>query len=260
MVTCLVAHFLMRTAGAVKNMTLLSFPHPLTSAQFVRREKRFLVHCLVDGRPAMAHTNNSGSMRGLLRPGMPILLSRATSSGRKLPYTLELVCPETAWIGVNTAVPGRMLRQAVHENAIPEFAGFAQLRAEVRHGQSRLDFVLDGPAGRIWVETKNVTLAEQGTALFPDAVTVRGTKHVEELTAMAKAGAETAIFFGIQRTDCAAFGPAAHIDPAFTQAFAAALRAGVRMLPYVLEPSPSGIRLRHRLPLVLPGASSCPTI
>ncbi|WP_281750943.1 DNA/RNA nuclease SfsA [Thermodesulfomicrobium sp. WS] len=241
-------------------MTFLSSPHPLVPAQFVRREKRFLIHCVVDGQPAMAHTNNSGSMRGLLRPGMPILLSQATTSGRKLPYTLELVCPETVWIGVNTATPGRVLRQAVQENAIPELIGFSQLHAEVRHGQSRLDFVLDGPAGRIWVETKNVTLAEGGVACFPDAVTIRGTKHVEELAAMAKAGANTAIFFGIQRTDCTAFGPAAHIDPAFTRAFVAALRAGVRMLPYVLEPSPTGIRLHHRLPLVLPGEWICPTI
>lgn len=248
----------MRTAGAVKNMTFLSYPHPLVPAQFIRREKRFLVHCLVDGQPAIAHTNNSGSMRGLLRPGMSILLSQATTAGRRLPYTLEMVRPEGAWIGVNTAVPGRILRQGVRESTLPEFMGYHHLQAEVRHGQSRLDFVLDGPAGRIWVETKNVTLAEGEVACFPDAVTVRGTKHVEELAAMAAAGANTAIFFGIQRTDCTAFGPAAHIDPVFTQAFVQALRTGVRMLPYVLEPSPSGIRLHKRLPLVLPGKSLCP--
>jgi sugar fermentation stimulation protein A len=231
-------------------MTFIAFPTPLTPAQFVSREKRFTIHCHVQGERAQAHTNNSGSMRGLLRPGMPILLSHASSKQRKLPYTLELVRPTDLWIGVNTAVPGQVLRQAVAEGSIPEFTGYHHLQAEVRHGASRLDFVLRGPAGTLWVETKNVTLAEKGLALFPDAVTARGAKHLDELTSMAHSGHAVAVFFAIQRTDCQAFGPAAHIDPHFTRSFYTALHAGVRMLAYVLEPSPQGIRLGTSLPIL----------
>lgn len=231
-------------------MTFLPFAQALVPARFVRREKRFRVHCLVDGAPAVAHTNNSGSLRGLLVPEMPILLSRAAAPGRRLPYTLELVRPGDAWVGVNTSVPGRMLRLAVAQGAIPELSGVTELQAEVRHGESRLDFALHTPRGRIWVETKNVTLAEAGIARFPDAVTARGVKHLEELTRLAEAGATTMVFFGIQRTDCHAFGPAGGIDPAFARAFHQARAAGVQMLPYVLEPSPQGIRLGRRLPIV----------
>ncbi len=180
---------------------------------------------------------------------MAILLSRATNPRRALPYTLEMVRPANSWVGVNTSVPGRMFRLAVAQGTLPEMAGYIRLHAEVRHGTSRLDFVVEGTAGQLWVETKNVTLAEEGVARFPDAVTARGTKHLKALTSMAKAGDATAVFFGIQRTDCYAFGPAEGIDAAFARAFHEALAAGVQMLPYVLEPSPEGIRLGHRLPL-----------
>jgi hypothetical protein len=111
---------------------LLKFPPHSRSAVFVAREKRFLVHVLVDGEPVVAHTNNSGSMLGLLRPGMEVFLSPAASPKRKLPYTLELVRPCGDWVGVNTSVPNRLLKRMWETGAIPEFSGYTHFAARGR--------------------------------------------------------------------------------------------------------------------------------
>ena len=129
-------------------MHLLAFPAQSRRAVFVAREKRFLIHALLDGQAVVAHTNNSGSMLGLLRPGMEIFLSPAQSPGRRLPYTLELVRPHGDWIGVNTLTPNRLLKKAWESGAMPELAGYGRFQAEARLGDSRLDACLSGQRDR----------------------------------------------------------------------------------------------------------------
>lgn len=228
-------------------MLLIPFPKDCVRARFVAREKRFTVHCELDGRSVLAHTNNTGTMLGLLRPGCEVLLSPAANPNRKLPYTLELSSFHSMWVGVNTLTPNRILRRAFEAGAMPELRGYDEFRGEARTGDSRLDAKLTGPAGELWVECKNVTLVEQEVALFPDAETVRGRKHLTELMRLAKTGARVALFFLVQRADGCCFGPADMIDPEYADFFYDALDAGVEVWPYVAEVSEAGIGLGSRL-------------
>lgn len=228
---------------------LLTFPPGCRTAAFVAREKRFLIHALLDGRPVTAHTNNSGSMLGLLRPGMDVFLSPAASPGRRLPFTLELVRPCGDWVGVNTLTPNRLLRRAWEERALPELAGYTEYAPEAKRGDSRLDARLSGPEGEFWIEAKNVTMVEDGVACFPDAVTERGQKHLVELMELAASGARVGVFLAIQRPDGRCFGPADFIDPRFAELFWQAVDRGVEFFPQVVHASPEGIALGPRLPL-----------
>ena len=232
---------------------LLKFSSGSRSAVFVAREKRFLVHVLVEGQPAIAHTNNSGSMLGLLRPGMEVFLSPAASPKRKLPYTLELVRPCGDWIGVNTSTPNRLLKRMWETAAIPEFVGYTGFMPEAVHGNSRLDAKLSGPHGEFWIEAKNVTMVEDDVACFPDAVTERGQKHLCELMDLAAQGVRVGVFLAVQRPDGACFGPADFIDPRFAELFWQAVDKGVEFLPHVVHASPEGIALGRRLPVISRG-------
>jgi sugar fermentation stimulation protein A len=234
---------------------LLKFPSGSRSALFVAREKRFLVHVLLNDRPVTVHTNNSGSMLGLLRPGMEVFISPASSPKRKLPYTLELVRPCGDWVGVNTSTPNRLLQKAWEAAAIPELRGYSQFTPEAVHGDSRLDARLSGPAGEFWIEAKNVTMVEDGVACFPDAVTERGQKHLLELMNLAESGVRVGVFLAVQRPDGGCFGPADFIDPRFAELFWMAVGKGVEFMPHVVHASPEGIVLGARLPLVSPNST-----
>lgn len=246
------------------NGPLLPFPPGCVIGRFVRREKRFFVHVLVDGLPDVAHTNNTGSMLGLLRPGMPVLLSPALNPGRKLRWTLELVWagPVPAalplsgeepgfWVGVNTSTPNRLLEVAFHAGKLPWAAGYTHFVREKTRGDSRLDVLLEGPGmPRLWVECKNVTLAEDDVALFPDAVSARGLKHLEALTDIAADGERAAMFYCIQRPDECCFAPADMIDPAYAEAYYRARAAGVESYAHGTVLSPRGIDIADCVPVL----------
>ena len=182
-----------------------------------------------------------------------VLISPALRRDRRLPYTLELVALDPIWVGVNTLAPNRMLHLAWKGGVLPEVAGCEHYKSEARSGLSRLDAMLSGPEGSLWIETKNVTLVEDGVAYFPDAVTSRGQKHLRELIHLAHRGARAACFYLVQRADARCFGPADFIDPEFAALFWEAMEAGVEMWPYRALVSPEGIGLGPRLPLQHPG-------
>lgn len=259
-------------------MPLLAFPPGCRIGILRRRVKRFIIECsLPDGRggerPALAHSNNSGSMLGLTRPGSLIFLSPAANPARKLPWTLELVrLPEAApmraadgeaaldahggelppglWVGVNTMTPNRLLRAAFEAGRLPWARGYTSFRPEAARGGSRLDALLTGPGlPDLWVECKNVTLAEDGEAAFPDAVTERGRKHLEEMAAVVRSGARAAFFYCIQRPDAACFGPADYVDPVYADTFRRSLGAGVEVHPHRALLSRAGVDLGPELPL-----------
>jgi sugar fermentation stimulation protein A len=231
-------------------------PHggPLRLARFVRRYKRFLIDAEDAGGAFTAHANNTGSMLGLLRPGAVLALSVSDNPKRRLPCTLEMVrLPDYRgpfWVGVNTLTPNRLFRLGAQARVFPELAGYDAIRSEPPFGGGRLDFVLTGPAGRCFVECKNVTMVEDGAAMFPDAATERGCKHLVELTRLAREGIDrAALFFCIQRPDGDCFAPAAVIDPDYAALLAEAVAAGVLILPYRAEATEAGISLGARLPL-----------
>lgn len=178
-----------------KAKNLLPFTTDCIEGRFIRRVKRFSVEFEYKGKRLWAHSNNSGSMLGLLRPGMPILLSVATNPARKLPYTLELVKPFDEWVGVNTMTPNRLLRKAFEAGALPWASGYTEYRAEAKHGQSRLDALMTAHSlPPLWVECKNVTMVEDDVAAFPDAVSLRAQKHLGEMMELVKGGGRAAFF------------------------------------------------------------------
>lgn len=235
----------------------LPFPVSCRKAAFVRRFKRFTVEAFAldgpdKGTTLLAHTNNTGTMLGLLRQGTTALLSPATNPARKLKYTLEALWLHDAFVGVNTATPNRMLRQAWQTGAIPEMQGYTDYKSEAKVGQSRLDARLSGPKGELWVECKNVTMVEDQVACFPDAVTERGQKHLRELMELADKGIRVALFFLVQRPDGNCFGPADVVDPTYAALFYEALGKGVEVWPYVAHADADGIRLGKRLQVIQP--------
>ena len=197
---------------------LLPFPSGCVVGRLVRREKRFFVHVLIDGKPDVAHTNNTGSMIGLLRPGF--------------------------WAGVNTSTPNRMLEAAFRAGRLPWAEGYTSFAREKVRGESRLDGLLEGPGmPRLWVECKNVTMSEDDVALFPDAVSERGLKHLGTLKGIVAAGERAAMFYCIQRPDVCCFGPADMIDPAYAVGLRDAVAHGVEVYPHLAVLTVDGIGL-----------------
>ncbi|MFH1028284.1 MAG: DNA/RNA nuclease SfsA [Pseudomonadota bacterium] len=226
---------------------------PLLPATLVRRYKRFLADVmLVDGSIVTVHCPNSGSMKGCAVPGSPVFLSRSPNPDRKYPLGWELVQADGFWAGINTGLPNRLVREAIEDGTVTELQGYASLRPEVPYGEhSRIDLLLEGATGRCFVEVKNVTLVENGRALFPDAVTTRGQKHLLELMRVVSEGDRGVIFFTVQRGDGNSVSPADAIDPEYGRLLRMALANGVEALAYRALVTPEEIRLTERLPVIV---------
>lgn len=211
----------------------MRFPSPLVSGRLVKRYKRFLADVLLDGsgEAVTAHCANPGSMLGLAAPGSPVYLSISDNPARKLKYSWEIVEADGALVGINTAHPNGLVEEALKAGLVPELAGFAGLRREVKYGKnSRIDILLEhGESGPpVYVEVKNVHLMrEAGLAEFPDSVTARGAKHLVEMGDMVDQGARAAMVYLVQRPDCDRLSFARDIDPAYAAAFEAARSRGV---------------------------------
>ncbi len=240
------------TAEPERPMTenlLLPFSPACIEGRLLRRVKRFSVEFEHGDQRLWAHTNNSGSMLGLTRPGSGVLVSPAPGAGRKLAYTLELVRLDDMWVGVNTMTPNRLLRAAFERGLLPWAMGYTEFRAEARRGESRLDALLTGTGlPPLWVECKNVTLVEDGIAAFPDAVSVRAQKHLGEMADIVAHGERAAFFYCVQRADGGCFGPADYVDPEYARLFYETLAAGVEAYPHRVIVSPQGIGLGPVLP------------
>lgn len=231
----------------------LPFPEPRVYATFLGRRQRFFADVrLDDGTELAAHCPNTGSMKGCLYPGHRALLWDSQNFQRRLRYTWKAVEAEGFWVGVDTAVPNRLVEEAVRAGAVAGLAGFPSIRRERPLGErSRVDLLLEGPQGRCWVEVKNVTLVEGGAARFPDAVTDRGLKHLQELSARVAAGDRAAMVYVIQRSDATRFEPADDIDPAYAEGLRRASRAGVEAYALGTRVSPEGVEVTGRLPVAL---------
>lgn len=232
----------------------MRFASPLLRGTLLRRYKRFLADVMLeDGREVTAHCANPGAMLGLNAPGTGVWLEASQDPRRKLGFAWRLVELEDGHLaGIDTAVPNRLVAEALAEGRIPGLTGYAAVRPEVRYGaNSRVDFLLTGPdRPDAYVEVKNVHLRRaDDRAEFPDSVTVRGAKHLRELAAMAGAGHRAVMLYVVQRTDCAGFRLAADLDPAYAAAFAAARAAGVEALAHGTRIDREGVWLDGPLPV-----------
>ncbi|EEA95941.1 DNA/RNA nuclease SfsA [Pseudovibrio sp. JE062] len=212
----------------------MRFDVPLVTGRLIKRYKRFLADVTLDegGAEITAHCANSGSMMGLKEPGIKVWLTPNDDPKRKLKYSWEMLEIDGAMVGINTSRPNGLVEEAIEAGRIPELTGYDKLRREVKYGKnSRIDILLEGEGDkRIYVEVKNVTLArEDGVAEFPDAVTARGAKHLDELSDMVREGHRAAMVFLIQRDDCDALVLARDIDRKYGEAFDAAVKAGVEV-------------------------------
>lgn len=228
----------------------MAFP-PLRPATFIRRLNRFAVLVDLDGAPAVAHLPNSGRLEEVLIPGNRLWLAAAREPGRRTGYDLALAMSGHELVSVDARVPNHLLGLALERGAIPELAGYTDVRREVRLSHSRLDFVLGDGDSRCLLEVKSVTLVVDGVALFPDAPTLRGQRHLELLASACHNGEAAAVLFLVQRSDASALAPHRAADPAFAYALREAARAGVQVLAYRCQVTLEGIGLLGPLPVRL---------
>lgn len=240
----------------------MRFASELVPGTLIRRYKRFLADVeLADGSNITAHVANPGAMSGLQTDGARVWLSKSPNVGRKLPYSWELIEVDFGagleLTGVNTMHPNLVVAEALASGTIPELIGYANTRREVKYGRiingkgSRIDFLLKDPARLpCYVEVKNVHLMRRaGVAEFPDSVTARGAKHLDELAEMAASGARAVMLFVIQIGSAQSFALARDIDPAYARAFDRARKSGVEALAWTCNLTRHEIGLDRSVPI-----------
>ena len=236
----------------------MEFNPPLVSGRLVKRYKRFLADItLDDGTEITASCPNTGSMMGLTTPGIRAWCSESDSPTRKYRHTLEMVEDATSGaptiVGINTGHPNKIVSEAVDAGRIAPLKGYETLRREVKYGEnSRIDILLeDVRKGLCYVEIKNVhLLRKKSLAEFPDSVTQRGAKHLAELANMVNQGHRAVMLFLVQREDATRLALADDIDPAYGEAFDAAISAGVEPLAYRCSVTPESIKLAKKIAIV----------
>ncbi len=235
----------------------MKFSTPLYSGILQQRYKRFLADVrLDDGRLITAHSANTGSMRGCAEPGSRVWLLDSGNPKRKHPFSWELVeALPNVLVGINTTLANRLVAEAIQNGTLKELHGYQQLRTEVRYGQqnSRIDLLLSDHLKHsdCYVEVKNVTLVEDGIANFPDAVSVRASKHLQELLAMVRQGYRGVLCFCVQRRDAREVRPADSIDPTYGRLLREVQAQGVEVIAYQARVTTDEIILTHALPVTL---------
>jgi len=224
----------------------------LVAGRFVARDNRFRVTVEMEGQPVWAHLPNSGRLGELLVPGRRVLLVERSGAGRKTGYDLSLVEMNERWVSVDARLPNDLVEEALRTGRLVPLAGYQTVRREVPFGGSRFDFLLQAP-GRspCLVEVKSVTLVVDGLAYFPDAVTLRGRRHLEELVSALEMGYRAAVVFVVQRGDAGGFRPHDESDPDFAQALRMAARRGVEVYAYTCCVEPGRIEIDRSLPVYL---------
>ena len=229
----------------------MRFTTPLIHGRLIKRYKRFLADIeLENGEIITAHCPNTGTMLSCSTPGSPVALSLSDNPNRKYAHTREMVQEKSTWIGVNTARTNTLVAEAILTGKIKEFGAVEKIKREVKtSAHTRLDLQVFSGKKDIYVEVKNCSLALNNSAMFPDAVTARGTKHLTELMRLTEEGKNCCIFFLVQRMDANSFSPAAHIDELYAKTLKETQKKGVMVLAYQAEVTPAWIEVKRSLPL-----------
>ena len=231
------------------------FEEKLLQGSLIKRYKRFLADItLDDGTTVIAHCANTGAMAGCAEPGWQVWLSKSTNPKRKLAYSWELVRTNVGhYIGINTHKANELVAEALHHEVLSELKGYQQIKREVKLAEdnSRIDFMLSGPGVvDCFVEVKSVTLLQDNQGYFPDAVTLRGHKHLRALAELAKQGKRAVLLFCVQHTGIQSVSIAEHIDPQYKLEIIEAVASGVEILAYSTNISPENILINQSVPFI----------
>jgi sugar fermentation stimulation protein A len=227
----------------------MNFENKLISGQLIKRYKRFFVDIKIKDKIITAHCPNTGSMSGLLKKGNKVWVSKSDNPKRKLKYTLQIIEENKKKIGVNTHLANKIVLHALKNNLIKEFDKKIEIRPETKFGSNtRFDFLITKNNYKAFIEVKNVTLSRiNQLAEFPDSVTTRGLKHINELVKASKLGYKIFIFYLIQRDDCNFFKIAEDIDIEYSNSLSKAVKKKLNVLCYDCKFSTKGIKVNHKV-------------
>ena len=227
----------------------MHFENKLISGLYIKRYKRFFVDVKINNKIITAHCPNTGSMYGLLKAGNKVWVSKSNNPKRKLKYTLEIIEDNKSKVGVNTHFANKIVLHALRNKLIKEFKNISVIKPETKFGKnSRFDFLIINKKNRTFIEVKNVTLSrKKGLAEFPDAITTRGLKHINELVKASKKNYKIFILYLIQRNDCMTFSIAKDIDSKYAKALEKAVKNNLNILCYDCKFSAKGIKLNKKI-------------
>ena len=227
----------------------MKFNKKLLQGTLIKRYKRFFADIKYKNKTITAHCPNSGSMMGMIDPGNKVWFSTSNNPKRKLKYTLELIEVKNEKIGINTLLTNKIVFEALDNKKISSLVKFKNIKSEVKFSDNtRFDFFLSNNKEKCYLEVKNVTLSrEKKIAEFPDAITSRGLKHLNELCKAISQGYQSYILYLIQRSDCDSFRIAEDIDEKYKVAFNKAIKSGVKILCYDCKLSNEEIKLNNRI-------------
>ena len=224
----------------------MQFTSPLIEARFVERPNRFLGIVDLKGVRTKCHIPNPGRMMELLTEGAKVYIQEKTGQGRKTLYDLTLVEHQGVLVSVDSRTPNNLADEAITQGKIPEFKGYRIKKREHTVEDSRLDFLLEGDEGPLFLEVKSCTLIRDGVALFPDAPTKRGSRHLNTLLRCLKKG-RAAVLLVIQRPDASVFSPNAVTDPVFADTLRKVHNKGVEVITYDCKVSTHGIWINKKI-------------
>lgn len=226
----------------------MEFPTKLVHGKLIKRYKRFLADVLLDdGTEVVAHCTNSGSMKSCLEEGAEVYLTPVSDPKRKTKFTWEMIKINGDWVGINTGNPNKLAFEAISKGQIQGLSGYTEVKREVTFEDSRFDVFAENKDEKCFIEVKNVSLKEDRYALFPDAVTLRGQKHLQTLMKVKKHGMRAVMLYLIQRMDVEIFAPASSIDPQYAKLLKEAYEAGVEIFPMQARVNPNRIEIIRKL-------------
>ncbi len=227
----------------------MNFNETLISGEFIKRYKRFFVDIKIKNEIVTAHCPNTGSMMGLLKEGNNVWISKSSNPNRKLKYTLQIIEDQKSKVGINTHLTNKIILDALKNNLIKDFKNLDNIEQEVKFGENtRFDFLVTKKTKKSFIEVKNVTLSRvKNLAEFPDAVTSRGLKHINQLLKANKKGYAVYLLYLIQRDDCNKFKLAKDIDPEYCELLEKAVKKNLNILCYDCKFLTKGIKLNRKV-------------
>ncbi len=230
----------------------MNYKNKLIPGLLIKRYKRFFVDIKLRNGIITAHCPNTGSMQGLLQKNNKVWISKSNNPNRKLKYTLEIIQDRNSKVGVNTHLSNKIVHHALQNNLIKEIKNILEIKPETKFGSNtRFDFLIKNKSNKIFLEVKNVTLSrKKNIAEFPDAVTSRGLKHINELVQASKEKYKIFIIYLVQRDDCNSFKIAKDIDPAYAKALSKAVKNNLKILTYDCKFSSKGIKLNKKIKFI----------